>query len=342
MNNTTTISIDLAKNVYQVAVFSKFGKQISNTKCTERQLRKIVDSHPEAIIVMEACGSAHHWGREFKSQGRQVYLVPPHLAAKYRRGNKNDGNDAIAIYEASKSPSTYFVSVRTYAQQDLGSLLREREGYIKQRTQLSNRLRGLGMEYGVKFAKGLSHLRKRVPEVLEDADNCLTVTTRSILRRILDQILDVDKRVQEVEHQLVQLAKQTEPCRRLVKLPGVGWLGASALYVRLGDGTAYRCGRNASASVGVVPGHSGTGGKNQLGAISKRGDKYLRYLLIHGCRSVVSNIRDKQDELSLWIASQLKRKHKNNTAVALANKVVRMAWAMLSTGSEYQAPVAKA
>ena len=341
MNNTTTISIDLAKNVYQVAVFSKYGKQLSNTKCTERKLRLAVARHPEAIIVMEACGSAHNWGREFKKQDRQVYLVPPHIAAKYRSGNKNDGNDAVAIYEASKSTSTYFVSVRTYAQQDLGSLLREREGYIKQRTQLSNRLRGLGMEYGVKFAKGISHLRKRVPEALEDAENGLTITARCILRRILDQILDVDTRLQEVDHQLVHLAKQTEPCLRLFKLPGVGWLGASALYVRLGDGTAYRCGRNASASVGLVPGHNGTGGKNKLGGISKRGDKYLRYLLIHGCRSVVSNVRDKQDDLSLWIASQLGGKHKNNTAVALANKVVRMAWAMLSTGSEYRAAVAK-
>jgi transposase len=308
---------------------------------TSKKMVISVAQHPEAVICMEACGSAHYWGRRFISEGHEVKLVPAHIAAKYRSGNKNDPNDALAIYEAANRAKTYFVAVKTLEQQDLAAQHKLRQGYVKQRTQLANRVRGVAMEYGVKFPKGISQLRRRVPEALEDGENELTVVARSILRNLMDQLLSLDNLIKALTQTLIGYTQKIPSCRELERMPGIGWLGAGALYARIGNGSAYRCGRDASASIGLVPGHRGSGGSNKIVGISKRGDKYLRYLLVHGARSAVNNIRDKQDGISCWIRKQLGAHHVNNTTVALANKLVRMAWAILSSGSEYREPVAQ-
>lgn len=339
MKNTTTISIDLAKNVFQVALFNKYGVLKSNNKMNQSKMVQFIAQHSEALICMEACGTAHYWGRYFQEQDHKVLLVPAHIAAKYRTGNKNDANDALAIYEAIKRPKTYFVQVKTLDQQDLASLHKLRQGYVKQRTQTANRIRGLGLEYGVKIPQGISKLRKHLPDFLEDAENELTPSSRFILRDLLDQLLLLDSQVIEATKRLVSRAKEIPACCQLVALPGVAWIIASALYARLGNGSAYKCGRDASASIGLVPAHSGTGGKNKLLGITKRGDRNLRSLLVHGARSVVSAIKNKQDRLSCWIREQLSNNHLNKTAVALANKLVRMAWAILNSGEAYREPV---
>lgn len=341
MKNTTTISIDLAKTVFQVAVFNKYGKLKSNNKMNDKKMAIVVAQHPEASICMEACGSSHYWGRRFTKGGHKVYLVPAHIAAKYRSGNKNDSNDTLAIYEAAKRPGTYFVAVRTLEQQDLASQHKLRQGYMKQRNQTANRIRGLAMEYGVKFPKGINKLREGLPEALEDAENELTAPARYILKNLLDQLLLTEEVFAEVTRILVEHTKQIPACRALEHMPGVGWLVAGALYARIGNGSAYRRGRDASASVGLAPAHTGTGGNNKMLGISKRGDRYLRTLLIHGARSAVSHVGDKQDGLSCWIRKQLETNHMNKTSVALANKLVRMAWAILSSGGQYQEPVAQ-
>lgn len=341
MKNTTTISIDLAKDIFQVAVFNKHGKLISNQAMKSKKMVQLIAKHPEANILMEACGSSHYWGRRFIKEGHAVYLVPAHIAAKHRTGNKNDANDALAIYEASKRSTIYFVSVHTLEQQDLSTQHTLRQGFIKQRTQVANRIRGFSREYGVNFPVGIKHLYHCVPDALEDAENELTDVARRTLRTLLDQLIQLRDVIEETTELLEAYTKAIPSCKELQKMAGIGWLGAGAYYARVGNGSAYRRGRDVSASIGVVPMHSGSGGKNKLGSISKRGDRYLRYLLVHGARSAIYHVGDKTDGLSCWIRKQLKHNSVNKTAVALANKLSRMAWAILSSGGQYQVPVAQ-
>ena len=341
MKNNTTISIDLAKEVFQIAVFNRAGKNQLNKEVKAKRMCQIIAQYPGASIFMEACGSAHYWARRFTQQGHKVGLVPAHISAKYRTGNKNDKNDAIAIYEASKSSQLHCVQIRTLEQQDIATLHKYRQGYKKERNQIANRLRGFAREYGVNFSLGISALRKQVPESLEDAENELTCIARKILSELLEQLVHVIELFDKVTKELVALTKQIEACRRLVLMPGIGWLGASMLYAKLGKGEGFRRGRDASASLGIVPAHSGSGGKVVIGKITKRGDVYLRSLIVNGARAVVINIRDKSDRLSCWIRELLNRKSFNTTVVAVANKLVRMALAMLKSGQEFRQPVAQ-
>lgn len=341
MNKNTTICIDLAKTVFQVAVFNQAGKPLSNKEVSSKKMCQIIDQYPDANIFMEACGSAHYWARLFVKKGHKVGLIPPSISAKFRIGNKNDHNDAVSIFEASRSPRLHCVGIKTLEQQDIATYHKYRESYKKSQNQIGNRIRGFAREYGVNFSLSLSKLCQQVPDALEDAQNELTTIARQILSELLDDLMLVINKYKKITKEMNRLSRQIEPSQRLINIPGYGVLSATMVYAHFGSAEDFKRGRDASASLGIVPTHSGSGGHVNIGGISKRGNTYLRSLLINGARSVVSNIKDKTDGLSIWIRGLLTRKNFNTTVVAVANKLLRMAIAILKSGGQYQAPVAQ-
>jgi transposase len=286
---------------------------------------------------MEACASSHHWARTLSELGHTVKLIAPQFVKPYVKGNKNDVNDAEAICEAVGRPIMRFVPIKTVEQQNIQALHRIRTEPVRQRTAKVNQIRGLLGEYGIVARQGVAVLRKALPEILEDAENGLMSDFRALLSGLREDLVYLDERVVTLDQAINTLAHSHVEARRLLKLRGVGPITATALIASLGDGHMFQRGRDASAWVGLVPGQHSSGGKDRLLGISKRGDVYLRTLLIHGARSAIKAAKDKEDSLSRWMQSLCSRRNKNIAAVALANKTMRMAWAMLKSGANYQA-----
>ncbi len=340
MFNTTTICIDLAKIIFQIAVFNKAGKAIINKAVKQKALLKIISQYPKATICMEACGSSHYWGRRFQKEGYNVKLLPAQMVAKYRAGNKSDKNDALAIFETSKNQTIHTVPVKTLEQQDMAVLHKHREGLKKQRNQVASRIRGFGLEYGVTFSLSIKRLSKEIPLALEDAENELTAVARRILNALSEQLKEQIELFEQATKELISHAKSNDLCKLLITIPGIAWLGASMLFAKLGNARNFKKGRDASANLGIVPGHTGTGGKVTHLGITKRGDVYLRSLIINSARSVVSHINQKTDKLSHWIRNLLVKKTFNKVVVAVANKLVRIATALLKSGNKYNQTIA--
>ena len=337
MNKITTIGLDLAKSVFHVVCCNNRGKVVRKKMLRRSQVLKYFVNLPSCIVGMEACASAHYWARELETLDHQVKLIPPQYVKAYVRGNKNDYNDALAIAEAVVRPEMRFVAVKTTDQQDLQALLRLREGCLKERTALCNRIRGLLAEYGLILPKGVNVLRRHLPEFLEDGENGLNELFRRLLAAGYQQLQDLDKHVTSYTQELERQAKQHDECRRLQTIPGYGPIVASAFHSAIGSGEAYRRGRDVSASLGLVPRQHSSGGKDVLLGISKRGDRYLRSLLVHGARSVVIQAGKKDDRLSRWINKIRAERGFNKAVVALANKMARIGWAILAHKTVYQA-----
>ena len=334
----TRVGVDLAKSVFQVHGVDRSGRCV-----WKRQLKRSIwlrvlmeKLEPSCEIGMEACGGAHHWARELERRGYRVKLIPPQFVKPYVKSQKNDANDAEAICEAMSRPGMRFVGIKTLEQQDIQSIHRVRSSLIGQRTAQANQIRGLVAEYGLVAPKQLGPLRKAIPDWLEAAENGLTDRLRVLLHGLWEALLRLDERISEVDQEIDVIANTHPDAKRLKQLRGVGPLVATALVARFGDGRHFHRGRQAAASVGLTPRHHGTGGKNRLMGITKQGDPYLRSILIHGARSVVSTAHRKEDRLSRWAAGLKERSHMNVAAVALANKTVRMAWAMLRNGTDYE------
>lgn len=338
MKELRVIAIDLAKTVFQVCLFDQSMKVLSNRTMSRRQLSAFLSRQAPAQVAMEACGSSHHWGRLAESLGHQAVLIPPRRVTPYRQGQKTDGNDALAIGIASQQPELKTVAVKSLDQQGLQVSKRVQEHLSDQLTATGNLLRSLLAEFGLVIPKGRSGLKRQVPALLEDAENDLPMPARHSLAQIWRQWLAQATMLQEAEHQLGLHAQQIEPCRRLSALEGIGDKNAVGLYLRLGNGSHFKNGREAAACVGVTPQQHSSGGKVRLGGIGRyRGDQRLRSSLIVGCRAAVNALarRAPHNATERWLKALVDRRGAGRAAVALANRNIRTAWAMLRHGTTY-------
>ena len=335
--NISRIGIDLAKNVFQLHGVDRSGKAVWKRRLKRDQWLKVLldQAEPGCEIGMEACGGAHHWARELESRGYTVKLIAPQFVKPYVKSNKNDANDAEAICEAMSRPHMRFVTVKSIVQQDIQATHRIRSELMTQRTAKSNQIRGLVAEYGLVAPLTLRALRAAIPCWLEDAENGLTDHFRALLHGVWTDLVTLDDRVLELDQTILKLANSNEVTRRLQQLRGVGPMVATALIATVGDAQQYHKGRQMAAAIGLTPRQHSSGGKNRLLGISKRGDVYLRSLLVHGARAVVSQAKHRDDRLSRWVTGIAQRRHPNVAAVALANKTARMAWAMLRNETDY-------
>ena len=333
--NITTVGIDLAKNVFQVHAVDEAGRKVWNKQIKREQMAEFFAQLPPCLIGMEACGSAHHWARKLMSFGHTVKLMAPQFVKPYVKTNKNDMADAEAICEAVARPNMRFVPVKSVEQQSLLALHRVRQGFVKARTAQSNQIRGLMAEFGLIIPQGLRHVAKRLPELLEDATNELTGQFRLLMQRLLQHLKDLTRQIEETEALIRLWHRQHPACRQLESIPGIGPITATALVASIADASSFANGRQLAAWLGLVPRQHSSGGKQTLLGISKRGDAYLRTLLIHGARAVICR-RQKSAEQMDWLHGLLERKNPNVAAVALANKNARIVWALLKTNRTYQ------
>jgi transposase len=332
------VGVDLAKNVFQVHGVDCHEKPVWRRKLNRAEWLKVLleKIEPGCEIGMESCGSAHHWARQLEAKGYTVRLIAPQFVKPYVKSNKNDANDAEAICEAMSRPHMRFVSVKTVEQQDTQATHRIRSGLIEQRTAKANQIRGLASEYGLIASKELLHLRRVIPVWLENAENGLSSRFRKLLNGLWQDLLILDDRVTELDGEIALIAQSDPVARRLQKLRGVGPMIATALVATMGDVRQFANGRQMAAAIGLTPRQVSSGGKERLLGISKRGDTYLRTLLIHGARSMLRTARTRDDRLSQWVTKLAATRHPNIAAVALANKTARIAWAMMKNGTDYQ------
>lgn len=336
MNEMTIVGVDLAKHVFHAVGCDSRGKEVFRKTLRRPQVRAFFANQPVSLIGLEACAGAHYWARELQGLGHQVRLIPAQHVKAYLRGNKNDYNDARAIAEAVSRADMRFVPIKTVEQQDQQALHRLRQARVSERTALCNQLRALVAEYGVVLPQGVSTLRKRLPELLEDDQSGLSDFFRTLLSQGYEHLRTLDEQVAFYTEQITRHAQEQESVRRLQTVPGFGPVVASVFHSVVGEGQVYRRGRDVSAALGLVPRQHSSGGKPTLLGISKRGDGYLRGLLVHGARAVLRQAAKKDDPLSRWINRIKAKRGVNKATVALANKLARIGWAVLRHGTVYQ------
>jgi len=328
----TTYGLDIAKNVMQLHWVEAQTGELGRKKLARGKVAEYFAQRLPVRVVMEACGSAHHWARVLGKLGHEVELLPAAQVRPFVRSNKDDAADARAIWLAAQHGDIRRVPLKSVEQQAVLGLHRTRSHWVSVRTATVNALRGLLYEFGVVLRGGRQAGLKALAEQRAQIDEQLPQVMRTLVDGQLQTLAQVQQRIDQLEHELAAQQKQLKEAGELRKVPGIGVLGATALAATPGDGKAWRSGREFSASLGLVPAHSGTGGKVRTGHISKRGDPYLRTLLIHGARSVIEHAKDRPK----WLQQMLVRRPPNVVVVALANKIARTAWALVAHGRMYQ------
>jgi transposase len=342
--NSTTIAVDVAKTVFEVAVSEHPGQVRERHRFSRERFRRYLGEQPPAAILMEACGSAHYWGRQAQARGHRVVLLPPHVVRPYVLRNKTDRTDAKGLLEAARNDEARAVPVKSETQQAVAALHRVRSAWLATRTARLNTVRGLPREFGILIPMGARHVVPALGTVLEDADAGVPSLLRSVLAEAGREIREIEARIRAVELQLEAVAQQLPVVSRLRSIPGIGLLTATALVAAVGDAQRFPSGRHFASYLGLTPRERSTGHQRRLGAISKRGDAYLRMLLIHGARAVLCHAKmttaPAPDRLRAW-ALQLERTRGHNKAtVALANKLARIAWAVWKTDHAYTSAAA--
>jgi transposase len=334
-----TMGIDLGKTVFHLVGLNRAGEVVVRKKFSRMQLMRFTANVQVALIGMEACGGAHFLGRALREQGHEVRLIPAQYVKPYVKTNKSDYIDAEAIAEAVARPTMRFVPIKTDDQLDLQSLHRVRERWVMRRTAVLNQIRGLLLERGITVRKGRSYIEAALPGILKDADVKLSGALRLLLAQLKKELDQLGKRIDQADELIEQTVQQHDACRRLVSIPGIGPVTATAVIAAIGNGAAFHKGREFAAWLGLTPREHSTGGQQKLLGISKRGNSYLRRLFVQCARAVLQQRTKQSSGLSTWLAQLSSRTHPNVAAVALANKLARISWAVLAKNEPYRAAV---
>ena len=333
----SVIGIDLGKNSCSLAALDSKGAVIKRWRMRRASIVAFTKDLPPCIIAMEACCGAHHLGRLLAKQGRQIRLMSPEYVRPYVKAQKNDDRDAEAIAEAATRPTMRFVELKSEAQLDMQTLHRARDRLVGERTALINQLRAILLERGIVIPKRRRKLEQQLPAIMQEEENGLSPRIHSLIEDMRAEWRELDRRIADFDDEMASNAKQDEAARRLATIPGIGVLNATALVAAIGSGASFARGRDLAAWLGLVPRQITTGGKPRLVGITKRGNKYLRKLLIHGARAALPWIANSATHLGQWLRALLARAHKNTAVVALANKLARIAWAVLRRGGIFGA-----
>lgn len=335
MSDINVLGIDLAKDVFQLHGTDANGKRVLSKRLTRKKLIEYMSNLTPCLVGIEACGGAHYWARVFMSQGHTVKMMAPQFVKPYVKSNKNDARDAEAIAEAVSRPTMRFVPIKRVEQQDILLLHRIRELTIKQRTAHSNQLRGLLAEYGVVVPKGRVHL-EQLPVILEQEAHKLSLESNAIFMDLYEQLKTYNEKIAHYDKKIERHADTDPRCIAIRDIDGIGPIRASALVATISDPQVFKNGREVSAWLGLVPKQHSSGNKVVLGGITKRGDRYIRKLLVHGARSVVKACENKLDKRNVWVTDKKNRCGYNKATVAVANKNARTVWALLATGECYR------
>ncbi len=336
-----TVGIDLGKTVFHLVGLNAAGETMVRKSFSRAQLLRFTGILKVGLIGMEACAGSHFLGRALRQQGHEVRLMPAQYVKPFVKTNKNDYIDAEAIAEAVGRPRMRFVPIKSDEQLDMQSLHRARERWVRNRTALLNQIRGLLLERGITIRKGRRHAEEALPTILQDAEANLTGMMRQLLARLMSELKQLDVQISEIDAMIAGKADDHEACQRLMAIPGIGPITATAIVSAIGNGAEFRKGRGFSAWLGLTPAEHSTGGKQKLLGISKRGNCHLRKFLVHGARSVMQ-CREKQTPgLKAWLGELVSRCHPNVATIALANKMARMAWVLLAKGETYRPALLK-
>ena len=337
MNNLNVVGVDLAKNIIQVSVVTPAGKELQNKALTRKKFSEFLARQKPSLVAFEACAMAHYWSRIAQQHGHMAKIIPAKAVTPFRQGHKTDSNDALAVAEAARRPNINEAPMKTIEQQGIQAIQRSRGLLVHDRTALSNHIRSLLMEFGIVIPQGFAALHRRIPEVLEDAENGLPDLYRPTLNLLYGRLITIKEDIDVLNEQIAAIVKQNVACDRLTRLEGVGPISSVLLYATLGTSEAFANGRQFSAYLGLTPKQYSSGGKTVLIGLSRYvANKRLRSVLIQGGRAYVHRLKEPRTPKERWLWALIQRAGYGRAAVALANKNARTAWALLTQGVEYK------